>query len=139
MLKWILRLGAGLIVIFGALFWWLLLSGSDAPKSAPGVFEISDWRDLAAAPSESLPTGIRILEVGRDVAPPFAAQAGRFGAPLAMTYNAVEVTFPDQTLIIGGAVDRAIAESMTQSAEAWRFDDTAYAALEQACCRPARS
>jgi len=132
MLKWILRISAGLFVILGALFWWLFLSGSDAPEAAPGVFEIADWRDLAAAPSESLPTSIRILEVGRDVAPPFAVQAGRFGAPLAMTYNAVEISYPDQTIIIGGAVDRAIAESMTQSAEHWHFDDAAYASLLQA-------
>ena len=132
MLKWTLRIGAGLIVIIGILFWWLLLSGSSAPKSAPGIFEISDWRALASAPSETLPTDIRIIEVGRDLAPPFAAQAGRFGAPLAMTYNAVEIIYPDQTIIVGGAVDRVTAETMTQSAEAWRFDDGAYAALEDA-------
>jgi glyoxylase-like metal-dependent hydrolase (beta-lactamase superfamily II) len=76
-----------------------------------------------------LPTEIRVIEVGHDLAPLFAAQAGRFGAPLAMSYNAVEITYPDQTIIVGGAVDRPTAEGMTQSATDWRFSDSAYDAL----------
>ena len=132
MLKWILRIGGGLIVIFGFLFWWLMLGGSNATRSAPGVFELSDWRQKAAAPDSALPTGIRIIEVGRDLAPPFAAQAGRFGAPIAMTYNAVEITYPNATIIVGGAVDRPTAEGMTQSAAHWHFDDAAYAGLTEA-------
>lgn len=129
MLKWILRLGGGLIIVFGILFWWLLLSGSNAAKTAPGIFDLDDWRSQAAAPAETLPTGIRVIEIGRDMAPPFAAQAGRFGAPLAMSYNAVEITYPDRTIIVGGAVDRSTAEGMTQSAADWRFSDSAYGDL----------
>lgn len=129
MLKWILRLGGGLIIVFGLLFWWLMLSGSNATKTAPGVFDLEDWRSKAAAPNETLPTDIRITEVGRDMAPPFAAQAGRFGEPISMSYNAVEIVYPDRTIIVGGAVDRVTAEGMTQSAADWRFDDAAYKAL----------
>ncbi len=132
MLKWSLRIVGVLVLVFGILFWWLLLSGSSAPKAAPGVFDLQDWRSKAAAETEALPTEIRYLEVGRDLAPPFAAQAGRFGAPLAMTYGAVEIIYPDRTLIVGGAVDRPTAESMTQSKEAWRFSDQAYTALTDA-------
>lgn len=129
MLKWLVRIGVVLILILGGLFWWLILSGSDASKATPGAFDIGDWRSKAAAPSDMLPTEIRILEVGRDMAPPFAAQAGRFGAPIAMSYNAVEIIYPDRNIIVGGAVDRPTAEGMTQSAEDWRFDDAAYDAL----------
>lgn len=129
MLKWILRIGGGLIVVFGLLFWWLLLSGSNAAKTAPGIFDLDDWRDKASAATETLPTSIKIIEIGRDTAPPFAAQAGRFGAPVAMSYNAVEITYPNSVIVIGGAVDRVTAEGMTQSAPDWRFDDGAYAAL----------
>lgn len=129
MLKWSLRLIGGLVLIFGALFWWLMLSSSDAPASAPGVFDLEDWRSKARAASEDLPTEIRIIEIGRDKAPPFAAQAGRFGAPVAMTYNAVEIQFADRSIIIGGSIDRATAESMTQSAADWTFDDAAYETL----------
>ncbi|MEM7459068.1 MAG: hypothetical protein AAF331_06365 [Pseudomonadota bacterium] len=129
MLKWILRIGGGLVVVLGLLFWWLFLSGSTAAKTAPGVFDLADWRDKAQAPASALPTGIKIIEVGRDMAPPFAAQAGRFGAPIAMTYNAVEITYPNATIIVGGAVDRSTAETMTQSAADWRFDDAAYTDL----------
>ncbi|MEM7327802.1 MAG: hypothetical protein AAF437_03620 [Pseudomonadota bacterium] len=131
MLKWFLRIGGGLIVLVGLLFWWLLLSGSTAAKTAPGVFDLDDWRDKAAAPKAALPTEIKIVEIGRDLAPPFAAQAGRFGAPIAMTYNAVEISYPNATIIVGGAVDRPTAEGMTQSASDWRFDDAAYQALTE--------
>ena len=126
MLKWLLRIGGALILIVGILFWWLILSSSDASKAAPGAFDIGDWRSKAAAPSEELPTEIRVLEIGRDMAPPFAAQAGRFGAPVAMSYNAVEIIYPDRSIIVGGAVDRVTAEGMTQSAADWRFSDVAY-------------
>jgi glyoxylase-like metal-dependent hydrolase (beta-lactamase superfamily II) len=129
MLKWLLRIVGLLVLIFGVLFWWLMLSGSDAPKQAPDVFDLDDWRSKAAAPVDLLPTEIRVIEVGHDLAPAFAAQAGRFGAPLAMSYNAVEITYPDRTVVVGGAVDRPTAESMTQSAADWRFSDTAYDAL----------
>ncbi len=135
MLKWILRIGGGLVVGFGLLFWWLLLSGSTAAKTAPDIFDLEDWRVKASASSESLPTSIKIIEIGRDMAPPFAAQAGRFGAPIAMSYNAVVVTFPDRILIIGGAVDRVTAEGMTQSSADWRFDDSAYSTLTDAMLR----
>jgi glyoxylase-like metal-dependent hydrolase (beta-lactamase superfamily II) len=129
MLKWLLRIGGLLVLIVGILFWWLMLSGSDAPKQASDVFDLDDWRSKAAAPTDVLPTEIRVIEVGHDLAPLFAAQAGRFGAPLAMSYNAVEITYPDQTIIVGGAVDRPTAEGMTQSATDWRFSDSAYDAL----------
>ena len=129
MLKWTIRIIGVLGLVFGFLFWWLILSGSNAAKTAPGVFDLSDWRSKAAAASSDLPTEIRIHEIGRDMAPPFAAQAGRFGAPIAMTYNAVEIVYPDRSLIIGGAVDRVTAEAMTQSAADWRFSDAAYDAL----------
>lgn len=129
MLKWSIRIGGALIVILGALFWWLMLSGSNAAKTAPGVFDLEDWRSKASAPVETLPSSIRILEIGRDTAPPFAAQAGRFGAPVAMSYNAVEISYDDRSLVIGGAVDRATAERMALSKEEWRFSDTAYSDL----------
>ena len=132
MVKWLVRIGGGLILVLGILFWWLLLSGSSAPKTAPGVFDLSDWRSKASAPTATLPTSLRILEIGRDVAPPFAAQAGRFGAPVAMSYNAVEITYPDRTIVIGGAVDRPTAEGMALSDAEWRFSDAAYEELTRA-------
>lgn len=132
MIKWGIRIIGILALILGALFWWLLLSSSDAAKSAPGLFELEDWRSKARVPTSELPTAIRILEVGRDTAPPFAAQAGRFGAPVAMSYNAVEIVYPERRIVIGGAVDRATAEGMALSDTEWHFSDTAYAELTEA-------
>lgn len=132
MVKWTVRIVGILMVILGGLFWWLMLSGSTAVKSAPGVFDLADWQSKASAPVEQLPTSIRILEVGRDTAPPFAAQAGRFGAPVAMSYNAVAINYPDRQIIIGGAVDRQTAEGMALSKTEWRFSDAAYTELTSA-------
>ena len=132
MIKWGIRIIGILALILGVLFWWLLLSSSDAAKSAPGLFELEDWRSKARVPTSELPTAIRILEVGRDTAPPFAAQAGRFGAPVAMSYNAVEIVYPERRIVIGGAVDRATAEGMALSDTEWHFSDTAYAELTEA-------
>ena len=131
MLKWILRIGGGLVVVIGLLFWWLLLSSSNASKTAPGVFDLADWREKAQAPISSLPIGIEVIEVGRDTAPPFAAQAGRFGAPVEMSYNAVEIQYPNSSIIIGGAIDRPTAEEMRLTAQNWRFDDGAYQTLTE--------
>lgn len=132
MVKWTVRIVGILVVILGGLFWWLMLSGSTATKSAPGVFDLADWQSKASAPADQLPTSIRILEVGRDTAPPFAAQAGRFGAPVAMSYNAVAIDYPDRQIIIGGAVDRPTAEGMALSKTEWRFSDAAYTELTTA-------
>lgn len=132
MIKWGIRIFGILALILGVLFWWLLLSGSNAARSAPDLFDLEDWRSKATAPVEQAPTSIRILEIGRDIAPPFAAQAGRFGAPVAMSYNAVEVNYPDRRIIIGGAVDRPTAEGMALSDAEWRFSDDAYDELTQA-------
>jgi glyoxylase-like metal-dependent hydrolase (beta-lactamase superfamily II) len=129
MLKWTIRIVGVLALVFGLLFWWLILSGSNATKTAPGIFDLNDWRSKAAAANSDLPIEIRIHEIGRDTAPPFAAQAGRFGAPIEMSYNAVEIVYTDRSLIVGGAVDRVTAEGMTQSAADWRFSDAAYEAL----------
>jgi len=132
MIKWSIRIFGILVLVLGVLFWWLLLSGSNAARSAPGLFDLEDWRSKASAPADQLPTAIRILEVGRDIAPPFAAQAGRFGAPVAMSYNAVEIVYPDRSIIIGGAVDRPTAEGMALSDAEWQFSDAAYSELTQA-------
>ncbi|MBO6688663.1 MAG: hypothetical protein JJ931_00995 [Henriciella sp.] len=132
MVKWTVRIVGILVLIFGGLFWWLMLSGSTATKSAPGVFDLADWQSKASAPADQLPTSIRILEVGRDTAPPFAAQAGRFGAPVAMSYNAVAINYPDRQIVIGGAVDRPTAEGMALSKTEWRFSDAAYTELTTA-------
>jgi glyoxylase-like metal-dependent hydrolase (beta-lactamase superfamily II) len=132
MIKWGIRILGILALILGVLFWWLLLSSSNAARTAPGLFDLEDWRSKASAPAEQLPTSIRILEIGRDTAPPFAAQAGRFGAPVAMSYNAVEVIYPDRRIIIGGAVDRPTAEGMALSDTEWRFSDAAYDELTEA-------
>lgn len=119
MLKWSLGAAGALVVAGLGLFWWLLVGGSSAPKAAPGVFSLEDWRALVAEDdAATLPIAVNVLEVGRDAAPSFAAVAGRFGGTWHTSYNAVQITTPDGFLILGGALDRKSAEGIVQDGDA---------------------
>lgn len=131
MIKWVLRIGGVLVLAIAALFWWLIIgfsgtSGTDASKT-----EIEQWRSLAGSMQGDLPISIQLLEVGSDRAPSFAAQAGRFSAPVEMSYNALKLNFPSSHIIVGGAVDRLTAEGMTTTPEHWVFSDEAYVDLTE--------
>ena len=132
MLKWIGILVAGLVIVTGAALWWLTIGFSHAPKSADGMFDIATWRSLAGSMDGPLPVRIEVQEVGHDKAPLLAARAGAFGQEWQTSYNAVRVVYPDGAILIGGAVDRAMAESMVQDKNEWSFDDAAYEQLIKA-------
>lgn len=126
----ILIIAALLAAALGGAFWWFLLSGS-APKQAPGVFGIGEWRALTAEDEGAGPESVRWLEVGHDSAPSWAVQAGRFSGPVAMSYNAIQLRWPETSIVIGGAVDNETAEAMRQTPEA-AFDPVAYETLLEA-------
>lgn len=129
MLRTILIAAAALgIAVFGG-FWWLFLADSKAPEAAPGLFAIGDWRSRLPDDPSALPTEIRVLEIGRDKAPGFAARAGGFDSDWNTTYNAVQIVWPGRTMIVDGAIDAATAEGMKQSEADWSFDAAAYATL----------
>jgi len=129
MLRTILIAIAALIAVFAGAFWWLLLADSKAPAEAPGLFAIEDWRALMPDDAASLPTEIRVLEIGRDKAPGFAARAGGFGTDWNTTYNSVQIVWPDRTMVIDGAIDADTAIGMKQSEADWAFDAPAYDTL----------
>lgn len=132
MLKWTIRIAGVLGLVIAGLFWWLLVGGSSASKATPEPFDVANWRAQAQAISGDLPSGVRVLEIGHDSAPGFAAQAGRFGQDIEMSYNAFEIIYPGGSIIVGGAVDRATAEGMKQSDTHWGFDPVAYSHLTEA-------
>lgn len=134
MLKWIL----GFLLIFllgvGALFWWLLLSGSP-PEEASDEFPIEEWRQLTKIDKGRGPSTIVWHEVSSDLAPSWVIQAGRFGESLPMTMGAVELKWiysdgeeAGISVVIGGAIDEETATTM-QTSDQWRFSDTAYKLL----------
>jgi glyoxylase-like metal-dependent hydrolase (beta-lactamase superfamily II) len=129
MLRTILIAIAALIAVFAGAFWWLLLADSKAPAEAPGLFAIEDWRALMPDDAANLPTEIRVLEIGRDKAPGFAARAGGFGTDWNTTYNSVQIVWPDRTMVIDGAIDADTAIGMKQSEADWAFDAPAYDTL----------
>lgn len=126
MLRTILIAIAALLTLIAGAVWWLLLADSKAPAEAPGLFAIEDWRALMPDDAASLPTEIRVLEIGRDKAPGFAARAGGFGTDWNTTYNSVQIVWPDRTMVIDGAIDADTAIGMKQSEADWAFDAPAY-------------
>jgi len=129
MLRVLLLVVSGLAVLLLGGFWWLFLADSSAPPEAPGLLVLEDWRGLVGDDSSALPTEIRVLEVGRDKAPGFAARAGGFGTDWNTTYNSVQIVWPDRTLIVDGAIDAETAAAMKQSETDWAFDAAAYDTL----------
>lgn len=129
MLRTIFLIAAALIAVILGAAWWLLLADSKAPAEAPGLFAIEDWRALMPEDAASLPTEIRVLEIGRDKAPGFAARAGGFGTDWNTTYNSIQIVWPDRTIVIDGAIDADTAIGMKQSEADWAFDAPAYETL----------
>ncbi|MEX1252026.1 MAG: hypothetical protein WEA77_12625 [Hyphomonas sp.] len=129
MLRTIFLVAAALMAVILGAAWWLLIADSKAPETAPGLFAVEDWRALMPEDASTLPTEIRVLEVGRDKAPGFAARAGGFGTDWNTTYNSIQIVWPDRTLVIDGAVDADTAIGMKQSEADWAFDEPAYETL----------
>jgi len=129
MLRPLLLVLSGLVVLLLGGFWWLFLADSTAPAEAPGLLVLEDWRAMVPDDPARLPTEIRVLEIGRDKAPGFAARAGGFGTDWNTTYNSVQIVWPDRTMIIDGAIDAETAAAMKQSEADWAFDASAYETL----------
>lgn len=132
MLKWILGIAAALVVVVATAGWWLFVGFSHAPKAAPGLMDIDQWRSMVREGGGTLPREVRVLEVGRDSAPLLAARAGAFGGTWQTSYNSVQLVYPDKTIIIGGALDRITSEGMVSGPDDWSFDDAAYDQLTAA-------
>ena len=135
MLKWILGIAGALVVVAVAAGWWLFVGFSHAPKTATGLMDIDQWRSMVREGGGTLPTEVRILEVGRDSAPMVAARAGAWGGKWETSYNSVQLVYPDKTIIIGAALDRLTSEGMVAAPDDWSFDDAAYEQLTAAMLR----
>lgn len=111
----------------GAAFWWLFLD-SRAPASAGGEFDIAGWRSLIEDDA-GLPVSLRLLNIGVDEAPRFAAETGAGFSRAPLYYSAFQIVSPSVTTVIGGAVDEPTAREIAQSKKAEFFPE-AYARLQ---------
>jgi glyoxylase-like metal-dependent hydrolase (beta-lactamase superfamily II) len=129
MLKWIIRIAVLLAAVFAAAFYWLLISSSGAEKATPAALDIASWRAITADEEGARPTEIRLIEVGHDSAPAFAAQAGKFHGQHVTSYNALQIVYPDRTIMIGGAADQDTATEMQVSESEAHYDPAAYGVM----------
>lgn len=129
-MKWIVGVAGILLVTSAASFWWLMMSGSDAADTAPRLFPIDEWREELSGDDLSLrPTEIRLIEVGSDVAPGFAAQAGMFGVDWKTTYGGFQIRTSAGSIFVDGGIDAETSKLMTRSAETVTFDVGEYEEL----------
>ncbi|MFN4224713.1 MAG: MBL fold metallo-hydrolase [Hyphomonas sp.] len=122
MKKLLFGLGGFVLLLMGT-GWWLLLSGSKAPAQAPGVIDLTAWRALVAEDAGQGPERIGWLEIGHAPFPSFAVQAGRFEGSVQMSFNSIQLAWPDRFILIDTAVDEAIVRGMSKAAS---FDAAAY-------------
>lgn len=134
MLRNILIGAVALLAIMLGAGWWLLFSGARAPAEANGVMDIAAWRALVAEDQGQGPDQIGWLEIGHDTFPGIAVQAGRLTPPVAMSFNAFQLIWPDRTVIIDTAVDAETMDEMRQTAHAG-FDPAAHDTLLTAMTR----
>lgn len=134
MLKWILRVALSLGLVLAAAFYWLILSGASAHKTAPDLFPIAEWRaEVAKTAREDRPLEIGMVEVSHGAFPSFVVQAGLFTDNVPMSMTSFQVRTPSETIVVGGAVDEATAIQMAeQSGGPSNFDASAYNTLSQA-------
>lgn len=137
MLKWFLSVVGLSGLMLGILFWWLMLSGASAPKTAPDVFPVEQWRQaISATPLEARPTGVAMLEVMSAAFPSFVVQAGDFDGETAMGMTSFQIQTPQGAVIVGGAVDAETADQMAaQSGGVSNFDAAEYGKLTDAMLR----
>lgn len=128
MLRWMVGVGATLVVIAGAGFWWLFLDASP-PKAATATFNVPAYRALVAGDSGAKPAELRIEIIGEDSAPSIAAEAGNFLGTFDLVYSSFQIVFPESgptlPIVVGGAVDEETAAEIRQSATAAQFDGMA--------------
>ena len=117
------------VAILAIAIWWLFLD-SAAPQHADDVFDVEAYRAMVEG-DEGLPLDIRMEIVGTDAAPKFAAETGGGFGAFELAYAAFQIVLPEETIVIGGALDGLTAEEIKQSSDA-TFDEAAYARLLQA-------
>jgi glyoxylase-like metal-dependent hydrolase (beta-lactamase superfamily II) len=115
-----------LVVALGAAYYWLLVE-SHPPANAHYALDIESLRSLANAAAGDKPSAVEVEHVALFKFPATAVVAGDGFDSYDMPVYSYRVIYPDRSLIIDTALDRAIGGD--QLAE---FDDAAYARVQQA-------
>lgn len=126
-----LKIAAGVVAVLAAAIWWLLLDGS-APSKVSGEFNLPEYRALVDDGVGAQPSAFHIEIVGTDIAPGIAAQVGDFSRKYHTAFTALQLVWPDKTVVIGGAFDAESAKELAQSKDAATYDHAAYDRLTTA-------
>jgi glyoxylase-like metal-dependent hydrolase (beta-lactamase superfamily II) len=124
LLTWIVVLAA----ILGGLYWWFAFDGA-MPPTARFNLDIAEVRKQADAVPGDKPTGIRFEHVASFRFPGAMIVSGDGWAWSDMPVYAYQLQYPNYTVLIDTALDRATA---TPKVMAPFFDDEAYARLQAA-------
>ncbi len=121
----------GVIVALLALAYVPLFTTSPTPKEGAFTVDLEGLRTIAAAPTEELPTDVRVLHVADGELPWFFAVAGERGGGFPAVYAAFQVVQADGgTVIVDTAYDRAGFEALDGRLST--FHDDAWSKLDAA-------
>ncbi len=124
-----LAVAVGLAVLLVG--WFVLFRTSPTPVAGGYVVDLDGLRATAAAPSEELPTDVRVLHVADGDLPKFFVMAGNGSGNYSSVYAAFQVLTPDAgTVLIDTAYDRAGYEALDGTLTT--FHDDAWLTLEKA-------
>lgn len=115
------------IVALASFFWWAALDGA-APRQNNSTFDIAAYRALIAGDDDDGPESVRVEFVTNDFVPRFTTEVGAFGGDFEMTLTAFQLTSESGNVVIGGAVDNAIAAQLAQT-ESAEFVQGGYSAI----------
>lgn len=117
-------LTVALACLMGALLHYWLLSGA-TPEKTDYLLDITQLRHLASAPTELLPTAIRVESVGHDDVPEYAIHAGGGIAEVGMTRTAFQIETPTGAVVVDSGMDKALFGKYSPDADG-RYSGVAY-------------
>jgi glyoxylase-like metal-dependent hydrolase (beta-lactamase superfamily II) len=109
-LKFVFILLAFLVVI-GFVGKYFLVDQAPIPTDSSFTVDMDEVRRLATAGGGELPVEVRSLVIAEGAFPAWTVAAGAHGE-IPMAFIAYQIVYPDKTVIIDAAMDRAASETM---------------------------
>ena len=131
MTKWLAGVGVALALLGGAYYW--LIVESHAPSELSYRIDLGEVRRLADAMPGEKAGAIRVEKIAAFEFPATGVVAGDGWDPAALPVYSYEIVFPDRTILVDTAMDKATAEAVGTVF----FDEAAYARMSAAMAKAA--
>ncbi len=117
------------LVVVGFVGKYFLVYRASIPTDSSFVVDMDEVRRLAASPGGGLPAEVRSLVIAEGAFPTWMVITGGGGSEIPMTFVVYQIVYPDKTVVIDAAADRAAFEAMPFHLE--NFSDENYGVLQE--------